>query len=563
VHVSIVDAKGHEVGAADAPTRSIGIGENATFTADVAVNQPQLWKLGDNALYRSVASVRAGDKTIDDETTSFGIREIRFEAATGFWLNGKNLKIKGVAVHHDGGAVGAAVPLRVWERRLETLRRLGVNAIRTSHNPAAPEFLDLCDRMGFLVTDEFFDAWTVGKPSAEKGYNEYFTEWGQTDERDTIRRDRNHPSIILYSVGNEIHDTPNGPLAKTILAGLVGIVHTEDPTRPATQALFRPRVSHDFENGLADMLDVIGTNYRDQELLDAQKAKPSRKILGTEQDHMSKTWLAARDHPSHSGQFLWTGVDYLGEADWPFLASGSGLIDRTGEIKPRGYERQSWWSDQPMVRIVRSEASLANSDPRHRPGFDRVSDWSPRDPANYKNAEVEVYSNCDEVDLELNGKSLGPKTKPSDASPRTWKVPFEAGTIKAIGKNGGKVVANHELRTAGVPAKLRVSADRPKVAHDWNDVLYVTVTAVDANDVPCTSVNALVTFKVDGAGVLAAVDNDDRADPSPYQATERKLYLGQCIGLIKANADSGSITVTASAPGLAEGSVKLEAGAAP
>ena len=194
-----------------------------------------------------------------------------------------NLKLKGVAVHADGSAFGAAVPLDVWARRLRILRELGVNAIRTAHNPPAPEFLDLCDRMGFLVMDEMFDCWTVGKNIGD--YHLYFNEWSKIDTRDTVLRDRNHPSIVLYSAGNEIHDTPNAELAKGILSGLVEVFHANDPTRPVTQALFRPNVSHDYDDGLADLLDVVGTNYRDSELLAAHDAKPARKIVGTENHH--------------------------------------------------------------------------------------------------------------------------------------------------------------------------------------------------------------------------------------------------------------------------------------
>ncbi|HEX2855463.1 MAG TPA: glycoside hydrolase family 2 TIM barrel-domain containing protein [Opitutaceae bacterium] len=558
VHLSILGPDGREVGSADAPARTVGIGETADFTQDIPVSNPVLWDIGQGHLYRAVAEVRAGKTTLDDEVATFGIREARFDAATGFSLNGKIVKLKGVALHHDGGAVGVAVPLRVWERRLERLRELGVNAIRTAHNPPAPDFLDLCDRMGFVVMDEFFDAWTAGKPHAEQGYNLHFTEWGHRDERDTIRRDRNHPSIILWSTGNEIHDTPNAALAKTILAGLVGIAHTEDPSRPVTQALFRPNVSHDFDNGLADMLDVIGVNYRDQELLAAQKKIPTRKIVGTEQDHLRQTWLHGRDNPSYSGQFLWAGVDYIGEADWPFVTSSAGLLDRTGRFKPRAYERQSWWSDRPMVHVVRNEPALANSDPRRRPGFDRISNWNPRDTSTYKQADVDIYSNCDEVELFLNEKSLGAKPKPADASPRAWKFPFDPGAVKAVGKNAGKVVATHELRTAGAPAKLLVALDRPNLAPDWNDVAHVTVTAVDANGVPCPWADDLVTFKVEGPGTIAGVDNGDRADPAAYQADDRKLFQGECVALIKAGENSGTITVTASAPGLAESGVKIE-----
>ncbi len=296
-------------------------------------------------LPRQDVAIRSADTILDKETditSAFAMRVLSPE--TGFWLNGKNVKIKGVCLHHDGGAFGAAVPLRVWERRLEQLRILGVNAIRTAHNPPAPEFLDLCDRMGFLVMDELFDCWTIAKTPYD--YHLYFKDWAHTDVRDTVLRDRNHPSVILYSAGNEIRDTVKEESAKEILAGLVAVFHRYDPSRPVTQGLFRPNVSHDYDNGLADLLDVVGTNYRDLELLDAWKAKPTRRIIGTEQRHELATWLAARDHVQHAGQFLWSGIDYLGESfGWPVIAAGFGLLDRTGAVKPMAYERMSWWSN--------------------------------------------------------------------------------------------------------------------------------------------------------------------------------------------------------------------------
>jgi beta-galactosidase len=255
-----------------------------------------------------MVSVRAKGVSLDEEAVTFGIRDARFESETGFWLNGKNFKLLGACLHQDGGAFGSAVPVAVWEQRLTALREIGVNAIRTAHNPPDPGFLDLCDRMGFLVMDELFDCWTVGKPGLDgqalKDYHLYFNEWSKTDARDTVRRDRNHPSVILWSSGNEIHDTPQEEKAKQILAGLVAVFHENDPTRPVTQALFRPNVSHDYTNGLADLLDVIGTNYRDTELLAAWRAKPGRKIIGTEQQHDRRTWLTLRDNAAEAGRFL-------------------------------------------------------------------------------------------------------------------------------------------------------------------------------------------------------------------------------------------------------------------
>ena len=472
----------------------------------------------------------------------FGIREFHFDAATGFWLNGRNLKFKGVAMHHDGGAVGAAVPLRVWERRLE-LQRLGVNAIRTAHHPFSPEFLDLCDRMGFLVMDEMFDCWTVAKNPHD--YHLYFQEWSKTDTRDTVRRDRNHPSIFIYSAGNEIHDTPNAALAKEILSGLVAVFHQNDSTRPVTQALFRPNVSHDYDDGLADLLDVVGQNYRENEILAAHAAKPTRKILGTENQHDRGVWLALRDHPAYAGQFLWSGVDYLGESrQWPQTTSGSGLLDRTGGLKPAAYERQSWWSDQPMVYMARRVAPPPTSPTD--PGYNRprsvaavqtlFSDWTPASLAAHEE-NVEVYSNCQEVELLLNGKSLGSKPLAADASPRTWRVHFEAGTLQAVGKNQGRAVVPITNCAPRASSAEDCAGRRPRDARLGRLGRCRCMSprsVVDDNGVLVPNADPLVAFQAAGPGAIAAVDSADNASHEPFQASERHAYQGQCLAIVKA-----------------------------
>src|SRR6266496_839543 len=322
IHVEVFDPNGRVVQTTETKPQNINAGAMSSFTQDLAIRNPQLWDLDHPNVYRVVARLREGKTTVDDETVRFGIREFHFDADTGFWLNGRNFKVKGVCLHHEASASGAAVPLRAWERRLEMLKQLGVNAIRTAHNPPAPEFLDLCDRMGFIVMDELFDCWTVAKNPYD--YHLYFKEWSNIDTRDIVRRDRNHPSIIVYSAGNEIHDTPKSEMAKQILTSLVATFHENDSTRPVTQALFRPNVSHDYDNGLADILDVVGQNYRENEILAAHRQKPSRKILGTENGHDRTVWLPLRDNPPYAGQFLWSGIDYLGESRaWPTIAYNS------------------------------------------------------------------------------------------------------------------------------------------------------------------------------------------------------------------------------------------------
>jgi beta-galactosidase len=568
LHVALIDDAGKTVAQGDTTPQTVAAGQAGNFQRELKLTDPKLWDLETPHLYRALVSVRSGGRTLDEEAVPFGIRDARFDADRGFFLNGKNFKIKGVCLHQDASAFGVAVPLSVWEQRLTALRELGVNAIRTAHNPPAPEFLELCDRMGFLVMDELFDCWTVGKPGLDgahlQDYHLYFNEWSHRDLRDTVRRDRNHPSIILYSAGNEIHDTPNAELANKILTGLVQVFHENDPTRPVTQALFRPNVSHDYDNGLADLLDVVGQNYRENEILAAHRQKPTRKIIGTENGHDRAVWLALRDNAFYSGQFLWTGVDYLGESrQWPRVSSGSGLVDRIGEIKSSGRQRQSWWSEQPMVAIVRRIAppTVTPSDPGYVPLNRRqttFADWTPSQ-AEPHEENVEVYSNAESVELFLNDKSLGSKPLNADASPRNWKVAYAPGTLKAIASNGGKVVATDELRTAGKPAKILLVANRKTLRPIWDDVSIVVAKVVDANGVEVPNASDTVSFQVTGPGIIAAVDSADHASHELFQTNVRQAFQGECAALVKATAGkTGAITVTANAPGLAAGSLAIE-----
>ena len=573
--ISLLNPDGENLGVTPTISKTLAAGKSEKVEQDFIVKNPQLWNLNKPTLYRALVTVRHGHsgslsetfnsitKPLDSETNSFGIRDAHFEADTGFWLNGKNFKLNGVCLHADGGAFGAAVPLSNWEARLATLKLLGVNAIRTAHNPPAPEFLDLCDRLGLLVMDEMFDCWTVGKNPYD--YHLYFNEWSKTDERDAILRDRNHPSVILYSVGNEIHDTPQAEKAKHILKGLVETAHETDPTRPVTQALFRPNVSHDYDDGLADLLDVVGQNYREKEILAAHEQKPSRKILGTENTHDRNQWLAVRDHSAYAGQFLWTGIDYLGESRrWPVVGHGSGLLDRTGAIRPLARERESWWSDVPMVAIARRVAQTETmpNDPGYG-GEERhtqvlFADWTPKNLEPH-DENVEIYSNCKEVELFLNGQSLGAKTLNADAASRNWQVSFAPGILKAIARNDGKTVATDERRTAGKSAKIILSTETKILSPGFDNVAVVRAKITDANGIEIPRAKDLVSFQISGPGEIAAVDNGDNASHEPFQATTRHAFQGECVAFVKATADAGKIVLTATAAGLDAGSVTLEA----
>jgi beta-galactosidase len=587
----------------DAPNNSLAatsIGHIAKViaphaTADIEeslhVSNPDHWDLGHGALYTAHVTVFRNGKPIDNESVPFGIRDFRFDPNQGFFLNGTHHKIYGVALHTDAGALGTAVPLAAWQRRLEALRKLGVNAIRTAHNPPAPEFLDLADRMGFLVMDEMFDCWTVAKNPYD--YHLYFKEWSLRDTADTVQRDRNHPSIILWSAGNEIHDTPKPEIAIPILKSLVDTFHANDPTRPVTQALFRPNVSHDYDNGLADLLDVVGQNYREQEILKAHADKPTRKIIGTENTHDRNQWVAMRDHPEYSGQFLWSGIDYLGEAGrWPGIGAGSGLLLTTSLPRARAFERQSWWTDPrtdpttvPMVRIARrvqaarrgpvdpgytsptsnnqaaTAAPNAPLDPTTRFGQPLLLDWTPKDQSPHSE-NIEIYTNADEVELFLNDKSLGTQKRHADATPITYEIPFEPGKLKAIARINGKTVADDTLQTAGKPARLVLSTglkgdateSLPTLTPDWNDVTYITATLVDANGTVVPDSETRIRFSASGPSKIIAVDNGNLLDHDPFQPPtpekDRKLFEGHAIAILRATASTGRITLTAQTQGL-------------
>lgn len=568
--VSLIAPDGHTAAKKDIPAQTITSGNAAHFSADLSFPRPQLWDIDHPNLYRAVVQVKSGTAVTDDEQVQFGIREFHFDPSTGFWLNGRNLKIKGAALHIDGGAVGIAVPAAVYERRLLALRALGVNAIRTAHNPPSPEFLDLCDRLGFLVLDEMFDSWTVSKNPYD--YHLFFQQWSLRDTRDTVRRDRNHPSIILYSAGNEIHDTPQADLAKKILSALVTVFHENDPTRPVTQALFRPNVSHDYDDGLADLLDVVGQNYREKEILAAHDAKPTRKIIGTENGHDRTIWLALRDNPPYSGQFLWTGIDYLGEAGeaggWPLITNSSGLLDRTGFPHARAFERQSWWATQSNVHIARrvAPAEALSLDPGYQTAPLRFRqslflDWTPQNIAAH-NESIEVYTNCEEVELFLNGTSLGKQKLHPDASPLIWSVPYASGSLKAVAYNHEQEVASDELHTAGKAARIRLTPERPSFTTSPDDVLYVDADVVDADgnivpDAP-NQLQFALTGTAQGNARIMAVDSGNNSDHTPFQADSRHAFEGRAVVILAATSP-GEVSLTATSPGLQSATIGVKA----
>lgn len=578
VETAILDAEGREITRARSAVSMIGDGRTEVLETRLALAGPDRWDIDSPTLYRAAIRVLdAEGALLDDQIVSFGVREARFDPITGFWLNGRNLKLKGVALHHDGGAVGAAVPLDVWRQRLTALKVQGVNAIRTAHNVPAPEFLDLTDELGFLVMDELFDQWNVAKTPND--YHLFFSDWHKRDATDMVRRDRNHPSIILWSAGNEIHDTAYPVQAKAALRSIMDVIHANDPTRPRTLALFRPNGTGDYENGLADMLDVVGQNYREGELIAANRQNPARSIVGTENGHNRSNWLPVRDTPAFSGMFLWTGIDYLGEANrsgWPNIQSPSGLLDRTGAQRIRGMERESWWSERPVVHVVRNAntaAAGAATDGAGGPNqpvlptmiavatppapvalFD---DWTPTgdDPGQQT---IEVYSNCQSVEAFLNDRSLGRLAINADASPRRWSVRFEPGSVRAVCADDGVGSVEDRLDTAGPAAAIALTPDRDSVGSTFDDLVYVRARVVDAQGVTMPGSNHRLRFTVRGAGTLIATDNASSTDHTPFVSPERETLNGTVVALVR-GAGAGQIIIEARGEGLETASTTIEA----
>jgi beta-galactosidase len=567
LEITLLDPKHHAVAQMRSDSVELAANRPTPVTAETTVRQIQRWDISNPQRYTAIVRVVTDDGVQDEEQIAFGIREYKFDANTGFWLNGRNIKIKGVAIHEDAGAFGMATPTSVIERRLRSLQALGVNAIRTAHNPFSDQFYELCDRLGLLVLDEPFDMWTVGKNPQD--YHLYFTDWSLIDARDFIRRDRNHPSVILWSIGNEIHDTQYPIVAKSIIERLKRVFHENDPSREITMALFRPNTTRDYENGLADLLDIVGQNYRENELIAAHEAKPARRILGTENSKTRTSWLAVRDTPAFSGMFLWTGIDYLGEAQgagWPAISRPTGLLDRIGNPHLSGLERDSWWSEQPVVHIARrliepvdtsDLPAMTNVAMPVPTGPEAFADWSPANSSPHPETVI-AYSNADEVELLLNGVSQGKKPLNADASPRVWRLTYAPGTLQAIAYNDGKRVAQEMLRTPAKPYKIRLINEQKTLRSGFDEVGFVRVEVVDKNGTVVTDADSTLQVTVSGAGTLAAFDNGALEDHTPFESSSRRALEGKALIMVRATDKRGPIRIQVTSPDLPSASVSIQ-----
>ncbi len=593
---TIVDETGARLQSVET-SQTVAAGAEVEFIQMLQIEKPRLWSVETPVLYRAVTTVKGDGRVTDETATSFGVREAIFDADLGFILNGKQVKLNGVCLHHEAGAVGSAVPERVWERRLEILKAMGCNAIRTSHNPVAAEFLDLCDRMGFLVMAEAFDEWKVAKfPYGPKhSYVEFFDEWYERDLVSFIHRDRNHPSIVVWSAGNEIPDQAYASGAET-LRKLVTVFHREDPTRMVTAGL--DHMASDPPEGRARPeflaeLDIKGYNYVDRWGPQAslyygidKEAHRDWRVIGTEHGALGGVrgdyrdlfsgmsaarlidvegrWRFIRLHDYVAGDFMWTGIDYLGESQWPRKGSMAGVIDTCGFPKDGYYFYQSQWTDAPMIHLF-PHWNWAGQEGRFIP--------------------VRCFTNCDSVELFLNGKSIGVKgySFPHSGFVKNWgefpsrshgirttadlhlewDVPYEPGTLKAVGTRDGKVVSTVELTTVGVAAALQLIPDRPQIQADRRDVAHFVVTVVDEHGRTVPDADHEIEFSIAGPAALIGVDNGDMGSHESYKARRRKALHGLAIVIVQSTSKPGSIVLTATSPGLKSASATVVSGISP
>ncbi|MBQ0020914.1 MAG: DUF4982 domain-containing protein [Bacteroidales bacterium] len=581
---------------------------SSLLTLNLAIKSPHRWNLNDPYLYTLRTTLLAGADSIDGNETTVGIRTLEFTPDHGFSLNGKNTKVKGVCLHHDAGTLGAVVPAEVWERRLIKLKEIGVNAIRCAHNPQSPVLYDLCDRLGLMVMDEASDEWEFPKRKWVEGWNngtpsydgtfDFFEEWIDTDVADMVRRDRNHPSIILWSIGNEV-DYPNDPYSHPVLDGgnavinqpmfggydpkrpnaerigkiakrLSAIVRSHDDSRPVTGALAGVVMSNQTE--YPEAVDVVGYNYTENRYDEDHKTYPKRVIYGSENGVGYDAWCAVRDKEFIFGQFIWTGTDYLGESGrWPSRGLNTGLLDFGSFAKPRGHFRASLWCDEPVCYIGTYPIRQQNGTRRQGGNNRGQVSAEALDTWNYNDGQtvrVVCYTNSPKARLVLNGKEVG-EVKEKD--PRNgiiyWDIPYEAGKLTAIGVSAdGKDQATYDIHTNLRPASLRARFDddnaRGMQATEadtrTNALNHLLIEVLDDNGNVVRMADNNVTCRIEGPARLLGLEGSDNTDMGNYRDNQQRVHNGRLLAYIRNTQQRGTVRIILSSPLLGESTVEYE-----
>ena len=576
VRWAVVGPDGEQCGAREAEAEMLP-GASQAFTSELKVARPRLWSPDHPWLYRVQVEVCAGDEVLDAESTSFGIRSIRFSASEGFLLNGEPLKMRGGCVHHDCGPLGSMAIDRAEERKVEVLKASGFNAVRCAHNPPSPAFLDACDRLGMLVIDEAFDGWR--ERSTPNDYHLVFDDWWQRDLDSMVYRDRNHPCIIMWSIGNEV--TERGlPWGPELARRLAGRVRSIDPTRPVTSAVNNLPEWEKTEAFFAE-LDVCGYNYLVGRYEEDHQRHPERIMVATE-TFASKAyeyWRAAERLPYVIGDFLWTSMDYLGESGiggswlegdtgpgwtkwlpgWPWHQAYCGDIDICGWKRPQSHYRDILWGAKDKLYIgVHAPTPEGKKIVRLEWGWPDVQaswTWPGLDG---EELQVDVYSVCDEVELVLNGTTVGKKSlAEEDRLIASFSVGYAAGELKAIGYRAGVKVAEHTLVTAGPAEGLRLTADRNPIWANRNDLAYVTVEAVDSKGRVVPTADHIVYFTTAGEGHIAALGSNNPQHIEAYRGNRHRLFRGRCLVVVRPGEEAGQIHLRAQADGLATGEIAI------
>jgi len=578
---SLIDSNGKKVGNSSSDI-NIQANDSIKLSQQLSVNNPTLWSIENPYLYKLLVEVKANGEILDSYSTPFGVRTFRFDPDKGFFLNGEHVKLKGTNNHHAGGPLGSAAMDYTYERQLKILKEMGSNALRMSHNPPSPELLNAADKLGFVVIDEIFDEWEVGK--TEFGYSPHFYEWYERDVKNWIKRDRNHPSVIAWSIGNEVReqwDSIKGPeIGKLILAA----ARKYDTSRPFT--IGADGVPGLNSSGLGEMLELVGYNYQESMYEEDHKKFPNRVIYGSEtvmypyhpgncfQMHTYNEWLATLQKDYIAGEFIWTGFDYLGEAGigevikecdkplywpgWPSRGARSGLVDICGFEKPSYYFRKAIWNNEPMVYIAVETAPSAKD-------WTSSSFWSwPKVDHHWNNQTegdtlaVHVYTNVPDVELKLNGQSLGSKHwNINEEAFLIWNVPYKKGVLEAIGKlPDGKIVTN-KVETASHPYKIQLVPDRKSIKANKQDLCYVKVFLLDENDIPVPFADNEIEFELIGAGKLNAVGNGDLRSNMFYKSNKTKAFKGKCLAIIQSSDKVGEIILKAHGDGLVDSQITI------